>query len=577
MAIKRLAQYLDRRLGVWRTNAAGKQKKVRRLETRVRDLEKSRATWKARAMKAEQELGGVRPKRGSGRDMTEPEPDEVLEGEYLPGDGKEGAEPARVRCHQYSLDVMEEVLGQLLIGLSSLRGSCRMAAWRWGDEHAPALSTVRSWLFRMGLSLLRQPLERREDWILILDLTVEMGTDKVCVILAISQERLQALSRRRDSCCLSHQDVVVVALEVLEHSSGEVIAQQLEKQEARLGRICQIVADGGSDVSCGIERFRRDRPWLHRTYDVTHQVALWFKHALENDALYQDFRRRCGDSTRALRQTPLHFLTPPVPRSKARWQQMGELVIWAGKVIAYADRGQFQGLTPGYRLDSRVQQCLRGVLSDTERRRLDHRVWRDFAQEGEYLEALRRYLGAQTVETHRRTLCEAGQLGRREFEAHLGWVLGFREVIDDYRRRLEAVEQFQEQLKHKGLRADTKVAAAPLPNDASPALQTLHAQMRAYVERENTGLAEGEIRLSSSDVLESLFGKYKLLSGRSPLKEVSRWVLVLPLLTIRLTRAGIRRALETVSTQVLEQWVAEHFGPSAFARRRSALGTAKKT
>jgi hypothetical protein len=66
--------------------------------------------------------------------------------------------------------------------------------------------------------------ERREDGILILDLTLERSTAKVLVILAISHARLQALSRRKDGCCLGHQDVVVVALEVLERSSGEVIA-----------------------------------------------------------------------------------------------------------------------------------------------------------------------------------------------------------------------------------------------------------------------------------------------------------------------------------------------------------------
>jgi hypothetical protein len=77
--------------------------------------------------------------------------------------------------------------------------------------------------------------------------------------------------------------------------------------------------------------------------------------------------------------------------------------------------------------------------------------------------------------------------------------------------------------------------------------------------------------------LESLFGKYTLFSQRSPLKEVSRWVLTLPLLTVKLSRELIQQALESVSTQRMERWVAEHFGPSAFARRKAAFGSPKKT
>jgi asparagine synthase (glutamine-hydrolysing) len=40
---------------------------------------------------------------------------------------------------------------------------------------------------------------------------------------------------------------------------------------------------------------------------------------------------------------------------------------------------------------------------------------------------------------HRQALCQAGQLGRREFEAHLGWLLKYREAVDDYTERLAEI------------------------------------------------------------------------------------------------------------------------------------------
>jgi hypothetical protein len=569
----RLARFFEGSRDKWRAHAGEKQKKVRALETRVRDLERSRAKWKGRALQAEQKLAeGKASKSAQGGGSGEGE-EEVSEGEYL----ARGERVTAARGHRFDLDWVEWALVQLLVGVSSLRGTCRMLG-EWSERGAkPAVSTVRSWLFRLGLEVLQQPVSRREDWIVILDLTVELGTAKVLVIVGLPQERLQGLRGREQGVCLGHRDVQCLALEVLEHSNGEAIAQCLERLSGRIGRIRQIVADHGSDVKSGIGRYRQRHEGVRFTYDVTHQVALWLEHALKDDAIYGGFRSHCAESVRRLQQTALHFLKPPTPRSKARWQQMSEQVRWAVKALAYYDRGQFTELAPGYRLDGQTQDRLRGVLNKAQRYCLNHRVWRDYDDEASYLEALRRHLGAEAVATHRQALCHAGQLGRRQFEEHLGWLLDYREAVEDYRQRMAEVEWFEQRLKRDGLRAGTAGALSPETASSNPALQTLRTQMHAYLERESAGIEAGQVWLATSDVLESLFGKYKLYSQRSPLKEVSRWVLILPLLTVKIGRGMIRQALENVSTQRLERWVTEHFGPSAFARRKAAFATPKKT
>ena len=383
----RLARFFEQSRNKWRAHAAEKQKKLRALETRVRDLERSRAKWKGRALQAEQTLAEGEASKSAQGGGSQERDEEVLEGEYLARRGNVAA----ARGHHFDLEWMEWALLQLLVGLGSLRGACRMLAERsglseWGAK--PAVSTVRSWLFRLGLGVLEQPVSRRDDWIVILDLTVELGTAKVLVIVGLPQERLQALRGREQGVCLAHRDVQCLALEVLEHSNGEAIAQCLERLSGRIGPIRQIVADHGSDVKSGIGRYRQRHEGVRFTYDVTHQVALWLEHALKEDAIYGGFRGHCVDSVRRLQQTALHFLKPPTPRSKARWQQMSELVSWAGKALAYYDRGQFTELAPGYRLDGQTQDRLRGVLNKVQRYRLNHRVWRDYDDEASYLEAL---------------------------------------------------------------------------------------------------------------------------------------------------------------------------------------------
>ena len=195
---------------------------------------------------------------------------------------------------------------------------------------------------------------------------------------------------------------------------------------------------------------------------------------------------------------------------------MSEQVAWARKALDYYDRGQFAELAPGYRLDGRTQEKLRGVLSEAQRYRLNPRVWRDYHDEASYLQALRRHLGDAPVESHRQALCQAGQLGRRQFETHLGWLLNYREAVDDYAQRMEEVKRFQHRLKHDGLRAGAADAVRPEAASSNAALQALHTQMQAYLKHESAGIGEGEIWLASSDVLESLLKKIQTVFSAQP-------------------------------------------------------------
>ena len=73
--------------------------------------------------------------------------------------------------------------------------------------------------------------------------------------------------------------------------------------------------------------------------------------------------------------------------------------------------------------------------------------------------------------------------------------------------------------------------------------------------------------LPSSDILESLFGRYKHFSQRCPLKELRSLLLTIPLSTIRLTPQFIHDGLTAVSCSDLSQWVDRTFGQSMLSQR----------
>ncbi len=74
--------------------------------------------------------------------------------------------------------------------------------------------------------------------------------------------------------------------------------------------------------------------------------------------------------------------------------------------------------------------------------------------------------------------------------------------------------------------------------------------------------------LATSDVLESLFGRYKHFSQRCPLKELRSLLLTIPLSTVNLTNQFIQEALTTISSSDLSQWVNQTFGQSLLSKRK---------
>jgi hypothetical protein len=77
--------------------------------------------------------------------------------------------------------------------------------------------------------------------------------------------------------------------------------------------------------------------------------------------------------------------------------------------------------------------------------------------------------------------------------------------------------------------------------------------------------------LASSDVLESLFGKYKAVVERSPLHAITEGVLELAAFTSSRTESVIRQAMESVSTADVTAWFKANGHPTLLSQRRQAF------
>lgn len=92
-----------------------------------------------------------------------------------------------------------------------------------------------------------------------------------------------------------------------------------------------------------------------------------------------------------------------------------------------------------------------------------------------------------------------------------------------------------------------------------------------YVATESSQIPPGETFLATSDVIESLLGKYKQFSARSPLKQVGQMLLIISLCTMNLTTTVVKQALEPVRFVDVETWSEQVFGQSMLSKRKQAF------
>ena len=91
-----------------------------------------------------------------------------------------------------------------------------------------------------------------------------------------------------------------------------------------------------------------------------------------------------------------------------------------------------------------------------------------------------------------------------------------------------------------------------------------------YIENECDGLS-GDAYPGTSDIIESILGKYKIFSARSPMQEIGKAVLTIPVFTSDLDYDEVNKAMETVSANDVKVWLDENIGESLFSKRKQAF------
>jgi hypothetical protein len=393
-----------------------------------------------------------------------------------------------------------------------LRGTEKIFTLFNNSESAenPSFTGIRKWLARVGIYELEREKEYRNDWIFIVDFTVELGKQKALLVLGVPRQHfLEKVAIEQGE--LLHRDVEVLGLEIMDSTKGEMIEQKLDKISKKVGVPVQIVADNGSDLARGINLYKQKHPELIYTHDVTHAMALLLKKQLGSDDRYQSFIKECNICRQRLQQTELSFLAPPAQRSQCRYFNVERLTEWAINLLSSSTESLTK-LMPDEDSTSLAEKMIDKLewLTDYA---LDIIKWNEML------------ILTRSVETH---LKQSGISDRSPsyFEQNLAV------YSDSY------LQDFQQHILN-------------------------------YLIVQSNNFKELDTYLATSDVIESLFGKYKQFSSRCPFKEIGQTILTICLFTMDLTTNLIKNALETTTFIDVEDWKTEVFGISMLSKRQT--------
>lgn len=316
---------------------------------------------------------------------------------------------------------------------------------------------------------------------------------------------------------LAQEDVDLIDLVPVTESNGEVVFRQLQAAAAKTGVPRAIVSDDGRDLHGGIEKFRQKHPTTAWVYDIKHKTACLLKHALEGDISWQTFVEKVHRFKQQVSFTPLAALAPPQQRSKARYMNADVLLDWAEESLRLLDRPQ----------------------------------------------AMRK----------------AG-LKVQRVEEKLGWLRKFAPQVRRWAEMLAVIGTAEHYVRHEGIHAKAAAElAVVLPKPATPAACRLRRQLLEFIEAQGRQAREGERLLGSSEILESIIGRFKNVAGERGQHGLTGMALSIGALVGNLTAVTVQAAMTEITTHDVWNWCRSHLGStvqSVRQRIRQALYSEQK-
>jgi hypothetical protein len=417
---------------------------------------------------------------------------------------------AKIPNNSYNLNIIYNCIVYILNAIP-LRAISRVlpSMPAYEDSNTPVWQTVRMWLLRIGYYQLLKPKEKANDWIWIVDHTIQIGIEKCLVVLGIRQKDLP-IGR-----ALQYSDLEPIDLVPVKKSNGDIVYDQLLSCADKTGMPCQIVSDEGSDLKSGINKYIEKFKDVIHSHDMKHALALILKKYFSVSEKWSEFTQLSSATKQNVQQTIFAPLAPVNQRSKSRYMNIDVIINWAEKILLL---------------------CRNNILLPSEM--------------------------IANIE---------------QFNDKFSWVLNFEEEIHDWILALQMIKIVEHYLRTEYLMFNSlERIHALLPETRNYNLSTnIKVEILNFIARSTSQLGKDKKYLASSEIIESLFGKYKNIEKEHSKSGFSSLILGMPALVGKVTPQVVMKALTSYKVKDIQQWLDTNLGKTIQSKRATIANRIK--
>ncbi len=371
-------------------------------------------------------------------------------------------------------------------------------------KRTPSINSGKSWMLKLGYYNLTKAQEIANDWIYIIDHSIQIGKEKLLLIIGI---RAKDLPKDR---ALKYEDTEIIDLQPVEKSTGEIVYKQIKEASKKTGNPKTIVSDMGSDIKLGVKKFQEESPETKSVYDLKHKIALIVKGILESNDEWSEFKRFANSIVRKLQNTAMAGYRPPKQKEKARYMNIEDLVRWGNQIlIKYENLQKAQSKT-----EDEIK--LENIIADIAKFEQSIEAWSEMVMVFQLIE---RFMNIHNLQNN-------------------------------------SYEKFHELHGEKLLKLKTDKARG------------LATQILSFIKEQQEVCNESERLLHSSQLIESLFGKLKFLEKEQSKSSFTNLILSVGAMVSKNTPSIIKEALEKVTNKMIDIWSKEKIGTTIQAQRK---------
>lgn len=546
-----LIKKLDKRSKNWKERSMKNQKEKRCLQIQVRDLNRARAKDKKKYKELKAKL--ISLEQGTSYNTI----------------GLEQGGTNSVIGSTYCLWQISTSIEWYLNSSVSFRAIGKN--WEVLSGHLnilklPSHSVVRHWVLRLGLYKLQMPLAQANDWVYIMDYSIQMGSESCLLILGF---RLSAWRKSKDQN-LSFSQLQVLDISITTRATGEHVHARLEAAMARTGVPLQVVSDNGSNLLRGQRLWKETNQELLSevvsSYDVSHLVGCELKKFLSEKEQWTQLTQQVGKIQKCTQQSLIGFIAPRTLRSTARYMNLYGYADYLERLLAYENRGDFSLLAQRWQIaPSSLESLALEQVAQVQQLKATSQA------------ALLQTIAAQDLSVSVDNL-DVIHDGEQVFKKYFGELIAYTPFICTIITLVKYIKQLQKELKTAGLSKalvdkwiDYEVV---LPADV---LEKFWQPLMKRLKDQAALLPDASNYLASSDIIESLFGWYKSKDAAHWLKGMTPLVLGMSARIGAMDAQTIQQALEANKIEDVQNWFAtQRAGPSFLTKRKQALRTTKK-